>query len=318
MNNGNKKILVIGSINMDLVYKVKKAPKAGQSLIAKDNFISPGGKGANQAVAASKLGANVSYIAKVGNDEYGKILKKNLADNNVKTDSLITDENSKTGTAIILLEESGENRIIVSKGANGKLTPKDIKNRLFKKKQYDVVLLQLEIPLNTVEFIIKQARKLEIPVILDAGPSKKCDISIFKNIEIISPNQSEIYNLIGEKAETLAEAKKACKKLKEAINAKKIILKMGKNGSLLYDQNGYKFFDSFKVEAKDTTAAGDAFSAALAVGFVSGWTDERIITYSNAVGALATTKVGAQNAVPDREEVEMFLKKYQIKVCVDK
>lgn len=307
----DKKILVIGSINMDLIMSLPRVPEAGESLFAKDYMESPGGKGSNQAIAVSRLGGNVSYIGKVGNDEYGSRLKESLESFNVKTDNLLIAEGANTGRALILLEENGQNRIIVLKGANDLLTPEDIKNQL-DQTRYDIILLQLEIPLSTVEFIIEYARSLGIPVVVDAGPAVDVDINIFKKVDVLSPNQTEIFQLTGQRAETIEEAKIACRKLREATGAGMIILKMGDQGALLYDDNGYQFFESYQIEVKDTTAAGDAFSAALTVGLAEGWPIEKTMCFANATGALAVSKLGAHSSMPTLEEVKQFLKENKV------
>jgi len=306
-------LLVIGSINMDLVYSLERIPNPGESLPSTDFLVAPGGKGANQAFVASKLGNKVKFIGSVGNDIWGNKLKDLLIDNDIELD--LKTSSANTGTAVIMLEKNGENRIIVNNGANDDLKPEDIKEKLTEKKleNHSIILIQLEIPIETVEYIIRKANKANIPVIVDAGPSKKCDLKIFDGVKILSPNESELSFLLNKEFNSLEDIKKGLIKLKNKSGAQNIVMKLGKKGSLLYNGNYFKKFEPYDVETKDTTGAGDGFTAALASSLLNQLNIEDSIKYANAVGALMVEKKGVYNSMPTNKEVKDFLRGFSAK-----
>ena len=299
-----KKLLVIGSINMDVIMKVDSMPKPGESTLCPNIITAPGGKGANQAVAASRLGCPTTFIGKLGNDEYGKKLLNNLKENNVDI-SFTTTQGDQTGIAYIILESNGQNRIIISSGANMSFSSDDldiVKNII---SDYDMVLLQLEIPLDIVSDIIKIAKSHGKVVIVDAGPAMACDIRIFQGVDILSPNETEAEKLTGVIINNIEDAIKAGRILLEN-GIEKVVLKMGSTGALYIDNAGYVLIPSYKVPVVDTTAAGDAFTAAMATRLLMGEDIITAIKYANTVGALTVTKLGAQPSLPFKEEIEKW------------
>lgn len=301
-------ILVIGSINMDMVLQTKYVPKEGESTLGKEINYIPGGKGANQAVAVSRLDADVTLVGRVGSDNWGDMLIDNLVENKVDTTGVFKDEKLATGIAVILLEENGDNRIIVYPGANLGVNPEDIDRLLNEGCKYDAVLLQLEIPLDTVYYIIERGNKLNIPVILDAGPAQAIPLEKLKGVTIVSPNETEAEKLTGMEISNMDDVIKASEIILKETEAKYVIMKLGERGSLIRDNFGYKIIKAFKVNPVDTTAAGDSFTAALAIKYCQDYSIEEAVIYASAVGAITVTRFGAQPSLPYYYEVENFLR----------
>lgn len=301
------KILVIGSINLDSTVVLDRVPNKGETLLANSIGEFPGGKGANQALAVAKLGGEVMFAGKTGPDQAGTTLTENLKANGVDTDCLTISQSSDTGRALIFVEADGDNRIVVLSGANAEVGPGDVDRCFDGDAEYSALLMQLEIPLPTVAYAIKAAQSRNIPVVIDAGPAVTKDLDLFHGVDILSPNQHEMEELIGLPAGTVEEGLVAARALREKTAAKNIVLKMGDLGALVLNEIGHKFVPSFSVKAVDTTAAGDAFTAALTIGFTNGWDWEETLRYANAVGALTVSKLGAYTSLPSKEEVEDFL-----------
>jgi len=332
-------ILVIGSINMDLVARLSQPPVPGQTTLAEDFAMVPGGKGANQAVAASRLGGAVSLIGRVGADSFGQVLLESLRGAGVKGEGVRRDPQAPSGLAMITVTAGGENTIVVVPGANGRVTPADVEERLDLLAGADVLLLQLEIPLETVLYAARRARELGKLVILDPAPARPLPGSWAKLVDIITPNESEAEVLTGISIRGLSDAQQAAGRLL-AEGFPRVIIKLGAKGALLAEATSsavggpsrlaggsgqappeltpqelasnpklarYRHFPAFSVPALDTTAAGDAFNAALAVYLGEGKTLEEAVFFANAAGALAATRVGAQPSLPYRREVEELL-----------
>ena len=302
------KILVIGSINLDSTVVLDRVPNKGETLLADSIGEFPGGKGANQALAVAKLGADVAFAGKTGTDQSGTILTENLIATGVDTKFLTVSETNYTGRALIFVESDGDNRIVVLSGANADVGSEDVDRCFAGDDEFSAVLLQLEIPLPTVAYVIEQAKKRNIPVVVDMGPATTKDLDLFQGVNVLSPNQHEIEELTGHKAGTVEEGVLASQFLLEKTNAGVVVLKMGDLGALVVDKDCHEFFPAFKVKAVDTTAAGDAFTAALTIGYTQGWSWEETIKYANATGALAVSKLGAFTSLPSRQEVEDFIK----------
>jgi ribokinase len=304
-------ILVIGSINMDLVLKTDRIPFIGESLFGNYYQYSPGGKGANQAVAAARLGATVDFVGKVGKDFNGIKLKEKMIAEGILVNFLKEEKKLSTGLAVVILEKRGENRILVYPGANMDMHIEDIK-RSFQKK-YGAVLLQFEIPNPVIIEACNIAKKKNIPIILDTGPAIEFPLEKIKGAEIITPNETEVLSLTGINIKNLDDAKIAAKIIRQKTEAKIVVIKMGKTGALLYRNGHSKLFPSIKVEIVDTTAAGDAFTSAMAVSYLQYGDIERAIRFANIVGALSVTKLGAQASLPNLSEVQKFIKERNIK-----
>jgi ribokinase len=294
-------IAVIGSINMDYISKVNNLPKKGETLTASAFHLAGGGKGANQAVAASKLGANVNMIGAVGDDINGKELVRVLRESGVNV-SGITFVFEPTGNALIFVEDSGSNMIVVYPGANGKVDINMVKEKLDYIKKSEIVILQHEIPMETVFITAKLAKDLGKKVILNPAPAKELPKEIFQYIDYITPNETELFILTGTE-----DYKKGSKILKE-LGAKNVVVTLGDKGCYYLGEDGEAFVESFKVMAVDSTAAGDTFNGALAIALIEGKPLMEALRFANAAGAVTTTKLGAQTSLPTREEVEALMK----------
>lgn len=288
------RITVVGSINMDLVTSTERMPEQGETVLGFDFSTYPGGKGANQAVAAARLGAVTSLIGAVGEDAFGQELKDSLSKNGVDTSNVEPVTEEPTGTAHIILSE-GDNRIIVNPGANYVLSPEMVEKHSSILHQSDVVLLQLEIPMETVEKAAAIAKEGGAKVILNPAPIREIPASLLELVDYITPNESE--------------AKMLLEKLsKEDIDREKLVITKGENGVLAYNNEEEILIPAYDVKPVDTTGAGDAFNGAFASQIGAGHTLEKAIRYANAVAALSVLKQGAQSGLPDKQAVEAFLK----------
>ena len=295
------KICVIGSINMDLVVNVDEMPKKGQTLIGSNFKEVPGGKGANQSVAASRLGANVCMVGKVGSDGFGQNLLNQLKNNNVDT-KYIQIEEGASGVALITVDKNAENAIVVSPGANFKLAQKDIDNCIDAIKESNVVVIQLETPIDTIKYALEKSKELDKFTILNPAPAVKLGDDIIKNVDLLTPNETELEILSGVSINNEDDILKAAQVMLEK-GVKKLIVTLGSKGSLYIDKENKIFKKSYKVDAIDTTAAGDSYTGAIAVSLSQGKNVEDAIDFASRVGALCVTKEGAQTSLPTIEEV---------------
>ncbi len=305
--DGEGNILVVGSIHMDLVVRVRRRPGPGETILG-DHFRShPGGKGANQAVAAARLGGRVGMIGCVGKDDFGRTLKQDLSEEGVDVEHVRETDQAATGTAMIVVDPQGENSIIVAPGADFTVTPDDVFSREDLFTEADVVLLQLELPLPTVRAAIDVARRRRAKTILDPAPmpAKFCDELCA--VDVLSPNVVEAERMTGQKALEERVDKMIASQL-IARGAKCAVLKLGSRGALVVcaDQHFYRV-PPYKVTVQDTTAAGDAFTAALGLAIARGQHLREAAKFANAAGALACTKFGAQSAMPIAYEVKMLM-----------
>lgn len=307
--NEMSKVLVIGSINMDVIISLKEVPKKGENMYCNEVSYACGGKGSNQAGATSKLGLETVYLGAVGRDTYGEILIENLkkSDIDISNVKVIGDQ---TGVAYVLLEEDGNNRIIVAPGANEKITVSDIDECVPDLlKEADMVMLQLEIPLDCVERIIDLAKEYGVRSFVDAGPIRGCKAERLKNAWCISPNETELGALFGRQVETEEEMIKASNELL-AMGVECVLIKLGGEGCYYISKEEKIRKESYKVEAVDTTAAGDSFGAGFVYGIIEGMPVSDALDYANKCGAIAVTKKGAGDSLPTKEAVENFEKDY--------
>jgi ribokinase len=294
-------ILVVGSLNMDLVVRAPRFPAPGETISGEDLAIIPGGKGANQAVAAARLGADVSMLGRVGSDVFGQSLLDNLARNKVNA-SRVQRDAAATGTAAIIVDAHGQNSIVLSPGANGKVTPNDVADLPDAK----ILLLQFEIPAETVIVAAQRAREKGMRVIVNPAPARKVDPGFLRLVDILVPNESELSLLTDRPVTDSASAEAAARQL-IAQGAEMVIVTRGECGALTVTKNDSYSVPSFQVEVMDTTAAGDAFIGGLAVSLAEDKPIREALTVANACGALAVTRFGAQPSLPTKDEVRIFL-----------
>ncbi len=300
------KVLVIGSFMMDLVAQTPRAPIEGETIIGKTFNQFTGGKGANQAVAAARLGADVTMVGKLGRDTFGQAHIDSLKREGINYEHVLFDDVESSGVGCITLEENGNNRIIVIPGANLKLSPSDLKALSEEIKNSDIIILQLEISLETVYKAIELGHKFGKMIILNPAPAAKFDKDYIKLVDYIVPNESEASILTGIKVDSLESARKAAKNLLVS-GSKNVIITLGDKGVLLVNNNEEIFQPSFKVKAVDTTAAGDSFIGAFAYSLTNGVKHIDALKFACAVGALTVTKMGAQPSLPTMAEVESFI-----------
>lgn len=296
------KIVVVGSMNMDLVVKADRYPEEGETIFGESFNQIPGGKGANQAVAIGKLGGRVSFISACGSDQYGDILLSNLAQNGVDTESVFRVKEN-TGIALITINSRGDNRIIVVKGANGNLSPELVDKVDDRIKESDILVLQMEIPLETVVHSIEIARSYGTKVILDPAPALPLPESVLDKIDYLLPNEGELKQLLPDNK--YEDDEDRVKKLLET-GVGTIILTRGEEGVSLYSKSSKKDYKAIKVDAVDTTAAGDAFAGAFAYGLSQRWNEDRAISFAIKAAGLSVTRLGAQSSLPDLSEVLNF------------
>jgi ribokinase len=302
-------ILVVGSLNADLVVRAPRFPQPGETISGDDLQIIPGGKGANQAVAAAKQGASISMIGRVGNDSFGPELINNLKRNNVDSSHIQTDPGSATGTAIIVVDSNGQNSIVLSPGANGKVSPADVKTASF--SDHKLLLLQLEIPIETVLSATQHAKEKGLRVLLNPAPARALPEELISLPDFILPNETELSLLTNQPVIDITSAEKAAKMLLE-LGAQNVIVTLGANGALIVSSKQVTHVNTYNVEVVDTTAAGDAFIGGFASALLQNESLEESVRYGCACGALATTKFGAQPSLPTKEEVDRFLKANQL------
>lgn len=304
---GKKKILVIGSLNLDMVVNVDHTPLVGETILSEKMELIPGGKGANQACAAACLGADVAILGAVGKDAYAEIQKESLKKAGVDVSHLVCRENDATGLAMITVNKDGDNSIVVVSGANATLSTKDIDDNRELIEACDIVIFQLEIPLETVCYAAKLAKSLGKTVILDPAPvPKEFPEELYKYVDIIKPNETELGMLTGisDAEEHLEEAVK----LLRSRGAKEVLVTLGEKGVYLNEENGVSCrIPALKVEAVDTTAAGDSFTAALAIMLADGKTLTEAARFANYVSAIVVTRKGAQSSIPMLEEVMIYI-----------
>ena len=299
------RIGIIGSANVDLVVRADHMPAPGENVFG-DNFrMIPGGKGANQAVAVARLGGRARFIGRVGRDSFGEMLLASLRADGVETDGLAAVADAPTGVALIVIDRKGQNSIVVAPGANRRLMPADVEALRPALEKLDAILMQLEIPMETVVHTIRLARQINVPVILDAGPVRAQPPDEVFRVAILSPNEAETGALLGSAIRDLKDAEGAGREMLHR-GAGAVVLKLGSKGALLVTEDECLHVPAHQVKVVDTTAAGDAFTAALAVYRTEGLALPEAVRMANKAGALATTKLGAQPSMPSREELEAF------------
>jgi len=301
------RLVVIGSLNMDMVIQSPRIPMPGETILgAGDLKMIPGGKGANQAYGAARLCADVSLVGRVGDDSFGERLIQNLNQANVDTKHIIHDPDAATGIALIVVDESGQNSIVVSSGANGQLSPEDVNRGENAIRAANILLLQLEVPLDAVLQGAKLAKHHGVATILNPAPAQPLPGELLAMIDYLIPNESETAILSGHETNTDEEIKQAAAALRVS-GIKTTIMTMGSRGALLITETEFCHFPAFPIDPVDTTAAGDAFVASFAVAMAEGKSIHEAIRFGNAAGALACTQFGAQPSLPDRRALERLM-----------
>ena len=296
------RIIVIGSSNTDMVIKSKKLPAPGETILGGTFLMNPGGKGANQAVAAARLHGKVTFVAKTGNDVFGSEAKQLFDKEHIDTRFLISDDKNPSGVALINVDENGENSIVVASGSNGTLSAYDINEDVFKAEPADIFLMQLEIPVSTVEFVAEKAASNGNKVILNPAPARKLSNDLLSCLYMIIPNETEAEILTGIKVTDAETAEKAARKL-YAKGVKNIVITMGGSGAFLFTPSNSKMIYVVPVKAVDTTAAGDVFCGALAVALSEGKNSEEAVVFANKAAGISVTRMGAQASAPYRDEI---------------
>jgi len=299
------RLLVIGSVNMDLVVRVDHVPVPGENVRGEALEMIPGGKGANQAVACARLGAETTLLARVGDDPFGRRLLEELAGAGVRTDAVRAVDGCASGAAMILVEAGGENSIVITPGANGRLGPGDVDAERALVAGADAVVLQLEIPADTVGRAIRLAREVATPTVVDAGPPRRPVDAAVLEADVLTPNEAEAAALLGLEPGARSPEDLARMLLERGPGA--VVVKAGAAGAVVAEPGRLQRVPAFRIDPVDTTAAGDAFTAALAVAVVEGTDLVEAARRANAAGALAATRRGAQPSMPTAEEVAAFL-----------
>lgn len=281
-------------------------PKKGETIIGSDIVEVCGGKGANQAYACGKLGGNVKMLGAVGTDDESNKMLQNLQDVSVDVSHILRTKEAGTGSAIIYVDKEGNNNIVVLSGANRYCTREYLMENEDVIRNCDIVLLQLEIPMDAVEYTIETAYKYGKKVILNPAPANKnLSIDLLPKIDVLTPNETELEIMSGVKTDTLDDIKRACTTLREK-GVRQIIVTLGSKGALVADENGFALFDAIKVDAVDTTAAGDTFNGALAVMMSEQAPIDEAISFANKAAAISVQQVGAQPSIPTRHMVKLF------------
>ncbi len=301
------KITVVGSSNMDLVVKSERIPVTGETILGGDFVMVPGGKGANQAVAAARLGADVFFIAKLGDDIFGSQSLSNFKKEGINTTYVTQTKEAPSGVALINIDNNGNNIIIVAPGANAALSPDDVKQAEPDIASSGALVAQLEIPVETVEFAAKIAHKHNVPFILDPAPARQLSAELLSIVDVLTPNETEAQILTGIEVKDEDSALAATKKLLET-GIKAVILTMGAGGFLLAKADQTRFVPAKKVNPVDSTAAGDVFTGSLASELAAGKTLLDAALFANHAAALSVTKIGAQSSIPALQQVKDFMK----------
>ena len=300
----NPKIIVIGSCNTDMVVKANRLPVPGETILGGTFYMNPGGKGANQAITAARLGANVIFISKVGYDLFGLQAMEIYKSEKINTDYVFTDQTKPSGVALISVDSFGENCIIVASGANQSLSPEDIDKAKDRILEADIVLMQLEIPLQTVEYAASLAYDYGKKVILNPAPVSALSNNFLKKVYAVLPNRIETEMLSGIKVVDEKSAYKAAK----AISSKgieNVVITLGKEGAFVKERDSFVMTPATEVETIDTTGAGDVFCGAVSVYLSEGHSLIESVRFANAAAAIAVTRMGAQSAIPYRSEVRV-------------
>lgn len=297
-----RKIIVIGSSNLDLVVRAGHIPAPGETIMGDSLRMIPGGKGANQAVAVARLGDGGTFVSKLGADLFGDQMREVLSQENLDTSYLLTDPDLPNGVALITVDDQGENSIVVAPGANGNLLPADLANVLPILDQAEIVLMQLETPIETVEFIAEYLADKKALFVLNPAPAGKLSDTLLSHVDLLTPNETEASILSGVQVVDLDSARCAAAKLKEK-GVDRIIVTLGEKGALISENDDFILVEAEKVTPVDTTAAGDVFNGALCVALSEGKDLVSAVRFASSAAAISVTRMGAQSSIPMRSEI---------------
>ena len=297
-----KKIIVIGSSNVDMVVRTSHLPAPGETILGGEFFMNQGGKGANQAVAIKRLGGNLIFMAKLGNDVLGRQSVGYFKKEGIDTRYIALDEDSASGVALISVDDHAENSIVVASGANMLLNEQDVDKMLEEMCEGDILLMQLEIPLQTVEYAVRKAFGKGVKVVLNPAPARSLPKELFRHLYMVTPNRIEAKMLTGIKIANDADVEKVAEEIC-AMGVKNVIITLGSKGCLIREEGVSYRIDAFKVEPVDTTAAGDTFNGALCVGLSEGMDLKQAAVMASKASSIAVTRMGAQSSIPYREEL---------------
>ena len=297
-----KKIIVIGSSNVDMVVRTSHLPAPGETILGGEFIMNQGGKGANQAVAIKRLGGNLIFMAKLGNDVLGRQSVGYFKKEGIDTRYIALDEDSASGVALISVDDHAENSIVVASGANMLLNEQDVDKMLEEMCEGDILLMQLEIPLQTVEYAARKAFGKGVKVVLNPAPARSLPKELFRHLYMVTPNRIEAEMLTGIKIANDADVEKVAEEIC-AMGVKNVIITLGSKGCLIREEGVSYRIDAFKVEPVDTTAAGDTFNGALCVGLSEGMDLKQAAVMASKASSIAVTRMGAQSSIPYREEL---------------
>ena len=308
LSSTKKNIVVIGSSNTDMVVKTSHLPAGGETVLGGDFFMNAGGKGANQAVAAARYGNRVVFVAKTGDDLFGSQVRESMKQDGIVTDYVFVDEEHPSGVALITIDSNAENCIVVASGANMHLTPADIDTAADEIRNANIVLMQLETPVETVAYAAKMAAEAGVKVVLNPAPAPVEPLSeeLMKSLFLITPNRSEASRISGIEVKDVASAQRAAQVIYD-MGPRNVVVTLGSIGALVYDGAMFMLVEARKVEAVDTTAAGDTFNGVLASLLAEGRYLIDAAKEATAAAAISVTRMGAQPAAPMREEVRAFM-----------
>jgi ribokinase len=298
-----KEILVIGSSNTDMIIKTDKLPEPGETILGGKFLLNPGGKGANQAVAATRLGGKVTFVMKRGNDLFGNQTVGLLMREGIDTEYVIKDNDLPSGVALIIVDSKGENSIVVAPGANGNLNPEDIPVELFNCQRFSILLLQLEIPMKTVEYCARESSKCGMKIILNPAPAQPLSDELLRNVNLLTPNETEAEALTGIAINNEDTAIKAADMIRSR-GVKNVIITMGEKGAYVRSAKFTGMVPGIKVKAIDTTGAGDVFNGALAVALAEGMSYKDAVHFATKAASISVMRLGAQAATPFRNEIK--------------
>jgi ribokinase len=302
----SRSIVVVGSSNTDMIIRLDRLPRPGETILGGEFITAAGGKGANQAVSAARAGGNVAFIARLGRDMLGEQAIAGFAKDRINVDHVFRDREAPSGVALIFVAKDGENSIAVASGANGRLSPADVREAKKVIAGASVVIMQLEIPLETVQAAARIAAEAGAYVILNPAPARQLPDRLLRHISILTPNETEAELLTGIKVDSDSAAAKAAAVLR-ARGVRTVIITLGARGAFVAGERSMKRVPGFKVKALDATAAGDVFNGALAVAMAENQPLDRSVRFANAAAALSVMRIGAQPSVPLRREIQKLL-----------